>query len=627
MMSRSFLSLNSDGMSGFLLSRRLSNRNNDKKNKSTFSFLFTISKTIKHLVERYKVFYTILYFIFTSTMGLLLYNQMTNNPNRFLDIFKIGNGESNSQFGNEQNYKFGLGAYSRGLTIFPKMFNSTGSVYEKNIYSQVINNNIDLYNSTNNPEYFENAFLLSQRSNYFVLRNATKDRKALELSGIQQDSIEEYLNLLSKVESYANDNFKNETQVFREFDAYRAALFINYPSFANYEEEKEVTITEVMSVIPENSMVVKYFYFNEKLTVFAITKNSIFTESINCDEGLDSIINLNLEILSQNATSDSLANIYLINSKKIYDLILDDLLIKHSSEAIQHLIIIPDGPLKKVPFSALTINSSRDWNDPRTYLINEYTISYLFHSSQLSINRNSFKSKGKFVGFGIEYKDDFLQEISNEYYSKLNEDLNNTRANILKSLKYADNEVLNTSEILNGTSYINRAVTPFQVIASIKNYNIVHLATHAFVDNNENLNSYFVLNKDNNQNYQLKYSDILKLDLKSELVVLNICQTSWGKNVGGNNNLMSLSKVFAQSGSDATVDALWNTPDYASTLIISLFYVNLKKGMSKSKALQLAQMQYLKVIPPKSRAPFFWASWGIYGNDQPINNGNSIFYE
>jgi len=118
----------------------------------------------------------------------------------------------------------------------------------------------------------------------------------------------------------------------------------------------------------------------------------------------------------------------------------------------------------------------------------------------------------------------------------------------------------------------------------------------------------------------------LNLDIDSELVVLSACQTSSGKSVVGE-GLMSLSRAFVQSGSNATVGAYWNAPDYATKELMTLFYSNLKEGMTKSKAMQQAQIEYLTnddISSPTIRSPFYWASWAIYGNDQPLKMGSSI---
>ena len=499
--------------------------------------------------------------------------------------------------------------------------------YSQKIYSEIITFYVDQYNMNKNQDDLKNAFSLAQRANSFVLKNAVSDRKALELAGVQQDSLEQYLQLASVVASDANEDSISATSVFMEFDAYKASLLSNYPSYGKYNKEEEISIEKLESSLAPNTLVLKYYYFNDVMTVIGITNDLIFAENIPFTKEMDSIINSNLEILSQNESNDSLANNYLSNSKKIYDLILGDLITEYSLNTIDHLTIIPDGPLKKVSFNALAIKEIGDWNDPDNYLISKYTINYLYYCSQLDEGNTTYKSKGGFLGFGIEYEDEFLKEIISDYMSNFEDNSSNSRAISLSPLKYADDEVLSSADILNGTSYINADVTPNQVYSTINNFDVIHFSAHSFVDEEDYLNSFVVLNKDEGENYQLKYSDILNLDIESELVVLSACQTSSGRNVAGE-GLMSLSRAFVQSGSKATVGAYWNAPDYATKELMTLFYSNLKEGMAKSKAMQQAQIEYLtndKISSPTIRSPFYWASWALYGNDQPLNMSTSVF--
>jgi len=498
--------------------------------------------------------------------------------------------------------------------------------YSQKIYSEIISFYVDQYREYDKKEDIENAFSLAQRANSFVLRNAVSDREALEMAGVNQDSLEQYLYLASKASSDLKEDTTQGAEVLLEFDNYKESLLSNYPSYGKYDKEEEITIDEIQSSINDNSLVLKYYYFNELLTVFGISKHSTFAENIELPKEIDSLINSNLEILSQSESNDSLIQQYLSNSKTVYDLVLGDLLSKYNYQDFDHLIIVPDGPLKKVAFNALVINENKDWNNPNTYVISKYAVNYLYYCSQLKNENKSYKSKDGFIGFGIEYEDDFLKEIISDYMSNFKDNTSNSRAISLSPLKYADDEVLTTAEILGGTSFINSDVTPSQVYSTIKNFDVIHFSAHAFVDEEDYLNSFVVLNRGVGENYQLKYSDILNLDIDSEMVVLSACQTGSGKSVVGE-GLMSLSRAFVQSGSNAAVGAYWNAPDYATKELMTLFYSNLKDGMSKSKAMQQAQIEYLtndKISSPTIRSPFFWASWAIYGDDQPLRMNSSL---
>ena len=497
--------------------------------------------------------------------------------------------------------------------------------FSQKIYAEIITFYVDQYAEKNNSDYLNNAFALAQRANAFVLRNAISDRKALELAGVQTDSLYHYLQLSLKATSDAAKDSTEGVEIYRQFDAYRKALLENYPSYGKYQEDHELTLPEVQQLLDEDELLLKYYYFENTLSVFGITKTSSFAENVEITKQLDSLIDTNLQISSNQENEEETLLKYLSNSKTIYDKVIGDFIQKFKLGTTNHLIIVPDGPLKKISFNALAINDSNDWNNPNTYLLSKYTLNYLYYCSQLKSKISNQQIRNKFIGYGIEYEEEFLQQIKEAYLSEISDTFTRTLGN-LGTLKYADDEVITSSEIFNGQSVLNEAVTPSRVITDISDYSMIHFAAHAFVDEEDYLESYIVLNRDKDERYRLKYEDILDIDLNSDLVVLSACQTGSGKNVKGE-GLMSLSRAFVQSGSEAALGTYWNTPDYSTKEIMTLFYANLRAGLSKSEALRQAQLSYLtddNVSSPSIRAPFFWASWALYGNDEPLQTNGSI---
>jgi len=499
--------------------------------------------------------------------------------------------------------------------------------YSQKIYSEIITFYVDLYKLERKSEYLESAFSLAQRANSYVLRNAVSDRDALELAGVSQDSLEQYLFLLTEVSSESSsEDTASGAEVLLEFDAYKASLLSNYPSYGKYDQEQEISIDQTQAALPANAVLIKYYYFDDIVTVFGITHNSVFAENIEFGSDMDSLIDSNLDIITTNQDEPHLEKQYLENAKTVYDTVLGNLLKKHDLTDIDQLIVVPDGPLKKVAFNALPHQKSLDWNDPNAFLLSKYRINYLYYCNQLKNKKQNSGSKNGFIGFGIQYNDNFLQEIIQDFTSDYKES-DQSRTLSLSPLKYADEEAAISAQLLDGTSYLNEAVTPENVISNLHKYDVIHFSAHALVDQEDYLNSFVLLNKDKKEQYKLKYEDILNLEVDSELVVLSACQTSTGKNVVGE-GLMSLSRAFVQSGSEATVGAYWNAPDYATKELMRLFYTNLKAGMPKSKAMQQAQIEYLtndQVSSPTIRSPFYWASWTVYGNDDPLSIATGSF--
>lgn len=491
--------------------------------------------------------------------------------------------------------------------------------YSQRIYAEIISFYVDQFQGNDDKESFENAFLLAQRSNSYVLKNAISERHALEIAGVSQDSIEKYLQLCTKVAFDFSKDSVFDSSTFFDLDSYKESLVANYPLYSNYKEEQEISLSDVQMNIDYRSLLIKYYFFDDVLTVFGISKHSFFVEKFSLNSELHSMINSNMELLSGNVSNESINNSYLVSSEKIYHKVLGQFLEKYQLKGIDHLIIVPDGPLKNVAFNALAIDTSKDMISPSTYLLSRFSICYLYYCSQIKKSKVSSQQKQNYLGFGIEYEKSFLKEILchinlNNDYTSIGEDVS------LSTLKFADDEVKYCAKLLNGECLLNTSVTLSSVLSRVNDYNIIHFSTHAFVDESDYLNSFIVLNRDKNETYRLKYSDILSLDIDPELVVLSACQTNAGANVSGE-GLMSLSRAFVQSGSKSTVGSYWNTPDYATKELMTLFYKNLKNGNTKSNALRLAQLEFLsndELSSPTIRTPFYWASWAVYGSDDVI---------
>ena len=146
-------------------------------------------------------------------------------------------------------------------------------------------------------------------------------------------------------------------------------------------------------------------------------------------------------------------------------------------------------------------------------------------------------------------------------------------------------------------------------------YQIVHFATHGFLDSEHPELSGIVLTmvdpKGVRQNGLMPLHDIYSLNLSAELTVLSACQTALGKDISGE-GLIGLSHSFMSAGSKSVVASLWNVDDRATAALMPRFYESLlQEGMSTGAALRAAK---LKMIKEKQwRAPFFWAGFVLQG--------------
>jgi len=146
-------------------------------------------------------------------------------------------------------------------------------------------------------------------------------------------------------------------------------------------------------------------------------------------------------------------------------------------------------------------------------------------------------------------------------------------------------------------------------------YRIVHFATHGLLDNEHPELSGLVLSLVDEHGGRKKgfldLQDIYNLNLPAELVVLSACETALGKDIRGE-GLIGLTRGFMYAGASRVVASLWNVDDVATSELMGRFYKEMEKdGLRPAAALRQAQIQMWK--QKDWRAPYYWAAFQMQG--------------
>ena len=110
----------------------------------------------------------------------------------------------------------------------------------------------------------------------------------------------------------------------------------------------------------------------------------------------------------------------------------------------------------------------------------------------------------------------------------------------------------------------------------------------------------------------LTMSEVLKLPLRADMVVLSACQTALGREVTGE-GVVGLTRAFLYAGSRAAVVSLWPVDDASTAVFMARFYEHVRGGLTPARALARAKLDLR--ADPRHAHPFHWAPFVFFGGD------------
>ncbi|WP_162820083.1 CHAT domain-containing protein [Kordia sp. SMS9] len=263
-------------------------------------------------------------------------------------------------------------------------------------------------------------------------------------------------------------------------------------------------------------------------------------------------------------------------------------------ERLQHkkLTIIPDQALQHIPFEVLPTNTSETLS--KAYFVNTTETAYLQSFSlfeQIQQKQNAPTKKILAIA-PIEFQNKALPTLTEatEVFKSFEKDtlsvfLQKTDATKENFLKYRNN------------------------------FNIIHLNTHAGLDNITQ--TPWIAFYDSN----MTLNELFGLENQAELVILDACKTNDGINLSGE-GIINLSRGFFYNGTQSVLASQWNVNEKAGNEILQTFYTELENGNSKSKALQLAKKNYLQQHEAEQNIPYYWAAFTLTGSTDAVVNSS-----
>lgn len=267
------------------------------------------------------------------------------------------------------------------------------------------------------------------------------------------------------------------------------------------------------------------------------------------------------------------------------------------------LRIAPDGLLHYLPFELLTAAGA----DQRP-LIERWPLTYLASASALG--ERPLARSGRLLGLGNLQLEPLAERPSTP------RELLIERFH-LAPLPAAADELRRIAELWPDDyqlAFADQATEGnFQALLA-EPVGVLHLATHAVLDERPGGGALIVLGTDAHHDGLLHPKEIAALDLSVGLTVLSACRTAIQDEQG--RALSSLSGAFLAAGSAAVLATLWDVDDHASAVFMEQFYYFLGRGSAPAEALRRAKLR-LRADPDWDR-PSVWAAYVLSGDAGPL---------
>lgn len=458
-----------------------------------------------------------------------------------------------------------------------------------------------LHQKTGENAYLNDAFYFAEKSKAVLLLSAVQNTNANQFVGVPDSVVVKEQQFRATINHLEKKQFKNpndkvlQEELFNlknDFYAFLDQLEIHYPKYHRLKFDSRVAdLPETQELLEPKEALLEYYAATDFLYCFLVENGKTRLWQIPLSENFSKKI-IHLQKLL------STPSVLKIGELKSLGNELREKIIPELSPKISKLIIARSGLLNYVPFEAL-YNFKEN-----KYLIENYTVSYA-NSATLyqEYTKRPVSENHRLLAFAPGF-DKFPQSSELEKVE-------------LGPLLHNEEEVKKISNYFKGRVLTNKAASLRVFEDSAKKFGILHLATHAIVNDQFPDYSYLAFSPKDSVNL-LYIKDLYNYKLNADLVVLSACETGVGKLQKGA-GMLSLARGFNYAGANALLTTQWKINDRSAANLMENFYKNLSKGQAKNTALRNAKTQYLKTTDDAmQRHPYYWAGFVLSGNTAPI---------
>lgn len=450
-------------------------------------------------------------------------------------------------------------------------------------------------------------------------------------------------------------------ELITQYDSLQAEIRAASKSAADLKRPQPLRLNELQQLLDDDTLLLEYALGEKRSYLWVVTTTTIDSYALPGRAEIEQAATSVRELLtayeppkkgeSREQYGDRLTEANAHYWQRATELSRKVLSPIYSYPRAKRLVVIADGVLQYIPFEALPVlATSRQSNetsisdkttqrDVHIPLITQYEILYEPSASTLAELRaapkkNAAKSVAVLADPVFDNKDERVaKDKKNLALDAANSNRPRSLSRALRDagdigsqaklerLDYTENEANEIIAVASPNSWLKavgfKANRDLVMSPEMKQYAIIHFATHGIFDDKHPELSGLVLTLVNEQGMPvdgfLRLHDIYNLDLSANLIVLSSCRTGIGKQVKGE-GLIGLTRGFMYVGARRVVASLWRVDDEATAELMKRFYWHLlKERKPASTSLRLAQLEIMGKRD-QWRAPYYWAGFVLQGD-------------
>ena len=419
---------------------------------------------------------------------------------------------------------------------------------------------------------------------------------------------------------------KDIIKLNEENEILQASIIKNYPEIKNNFANQIANGKMIQENIPSDEALIQYSVGNFFTYATIITSENYTVQRINIGKKKLSKIVKNVR-KSLELENDNPKEFALTDSQNLYEILLDRMndLIKDKKK----LIIIPDESLYGIPFELLHDKINNKW------LIEKHAVSISPSAySYIALNYDDnleFSSGNSFLGFGdpaireqkIAESSNF-EDILELEFSKIFTRGGNVNLKYLKMFPELPETAIELEKIskkfdLNSKVYLRDDFNE-ETINSINfnDYKVVSFASHALVvgeiDGLSEPSIILSLPKKitNINDGLLTASEIIKLNINSDLVILSACNTAASDGNANSEALSGLANSFFYSGAKSLMVTHWSVISNTSVDLMTDTFDFLESS-NEDLSIALMKSKIKMLNNPDTSHPIYWAPYTLVG--------------